>query len=563
MTLSKLAVVLLSALALLGSGWQPALAQAGRFTTNQDLDPNKVSTNRPIRDKWAVVIGASKFNTSRLNTDQDFDGAARNFYSYLTDPHGGRFAKNHVKLLLNSEASYAKMKSVLTDGFLSKVAEPDDLVVIFVSGRSFPTTDGDTYLCGYDVVLNNIKGTCLSIQHLMKLVKDNVKSKRIVLIVEASGSGSAELSAGATTFRPNANVNLDKLALGEGFIVLSSSGPSEVTWGTTFSSSLIKALKENDGVTSLQAAFAAAKEATEAATAANIKKTSKQTPQLRWDWKGKDLVIGAPIATAEDSAALQKVLGAESHYLKALLAQGKGDFATSAQEFEAALQEDPYYADAIADYGSMFAMQKQWDKAAEKYQLAIQTRPDDALFHFNYASALRKLNRHDESFAELQKAYELNNKDTDVMIALASVYEKKEDWDKSAEYLQQAIELSPNDAELRIRVTVPLCKKGDIEAAIKHAQHSIMVDHQFARGYLTLGNMYLGSKTYDKAADAYRNGLQVEPTNPDMHLYLGKSLQQLGQESEAVAEYRRFLELCPNDPRAEDTRNLVNDLGKI
>jgi tetratricopeptide (TPR) repeat protein len=565
MTQSELAVLLVSTLvALLSCSWQPALAQAGQWTTTQDLDPTKTSTNRPIRDKWAVVIGASKFSTSRLNTDQNFDGAARSFYNYLIDPHGGRFAKTHVKLLLNSEATFPKMVSALGDGYLSKVAEPDDLVVVFVSGRSFPTTDDDTYLCGYDVTLNNISGTCLSVKHLMNIVKDKVKSKRIVLIIEASGSGAAELSSGAKSFRATSNVDLEKLTLGEGLIVLSSSGPSEVTWGTAFSNSLIKALRENDGLTSLQGAFASAKDATEAATSIDIKKANKQTPQLRWDWKGKDLVIGAPASTSDESAALQKVLGAEAHYLKALQAIQAGDFTTGTKEFDAAIQEDPYYADAIADYGGMFAMQKRWDKAAEKYELAIQTRPDDALFHFNYANVLRKMNRPDDSFAELQKAYELNTKDCDILGSLAGAYEKREDWDKSVEYLQQAIDLAPKDAELRVRVTVPLCKKGDLEAAINHAQQSIAIDHNFARGYLTLGNLYLGSRSYDKAADAYRNGLQVAPTNPDMHLYLGKCLQQLNQETEAVAEYRKFLELCSTtDPRAEDTRNLLNDLGKI
>src|ERR1700729_2352640 len=73
------------------------------WTKIQDLKPNASATNRPVKQKWAVVIGASKFKEKRLNGDeQSMDAAAKQFYDYLLDDRGGRFAANHAKLLLNS-----------------------------------------------------------------------------------------------------------------------------------------------------------------------------------------------------------------------------------------------------------------------------------------------------------------------------------------------------------------------------------------------------------------------------------------------------------------------------
>ncbi|MBK9206318.1 MAG: hypothetical protein IPL73_28675 [Candidatus Obscuribacter sp.] len=76
-----------------------APAKGVEWTKIQDLNPNATATNRPIKQKWAVVIGAAKFKEPRLNgMDSKMDIAARNFVTYLKDPNGGRFPESHVKL---------------------------------------------------------------------------------------------------------------------------------------------------------------------------------------------------------------------------------------------------------------------------------------------------------------------------------------------------------------------------------------------------------------------------------------------------------------------------------
>lgn len=538
-----------------------AAADTGSYTTQQDLNPNKSSTNRPIKNKWALVIGASKFSTTRLNTNQDFDAAARNFQAYLIDPHGGRFEKSHVKALINSAAVYHNLESALKDGFLGKVAEEDDLVVIFVATRGFPTTDGKVYLCAHDVALNNIGGTCMKVEDLIKMIKTNVKSKRIVLVIEASGSGPEDPTVGKA-LKVAQNVDVDKLNTGEGFIILSSSGPDQVTWGTQFSTNLIKCLRENDGMVSLRTAFQSARTATEAATAADVKRQNKQTPVMSWNWSGQDMVLGAPSGT--ESAALQKVLGAESHYFRALQAQGSNDLVTAQTEFEAAIKEDPYYGDALNDYGGMLAGKGDWTGASQKFEQAVEVRPDDALFHYNYARALAKLKKPDESLAELQKSYSLNNRDRNTLIALADLMNKKDEPDKALQYLQEALLTAPDDADLLTRISVSQCKKGQVDTAIETARQAIAKDPSYLTAYLNLGSYYLGNKNADMAAETYRHATIINPNSADAHLYLGKALQQLNQETEAMAEYRKFLDLCgSNDPRAEDTRKVISELGKI
>ena len=111
---------------------QPAVPGV-KFTKIQDLDPNKKGPNRPIRQKWGVVIGISKFKEGRLvSNDPVMDSSAKAFYDYLLDTNGGRFDARHVRLITNTKATRQTIMSSIGEPWLGALARPDDLVVVFV-----------------------------------------------------------------------------------------------------------------------------------------------------------------------------------------------------------------------------------------------------------------------------------------------------------------------------------------------------------------------------------------------------------------------------------------------
>jgi hypothetical protein len=90
------------------------------------------------------------------------------------------------------------------------------------------------------------------------------------------------------------NIDLNKVSLGKGYIILTSSKPDQMTWGNSFSNNLIKSLREKDGMPSLNEAFAKAR-------CSNRKRyqwltliRKRQTPVMKSDWTGNDIVLGAP-----------------------------------------------------------------------------------------------------------------------------------------------------------------------------------------------------------------------------------------------------------------------------
>ncbi|HEY9733265.1 MAG TPA: tetratricopeptide repeat protein [Drouetiella sp.] len=538
------------------------------FTKIQDLNPNAPSTNRPVKQKWAVVIGTSKFKEGRLSPSEatDMADSARSFNDYLIDSHGGRFDRSHVKLLENAGATRQGIMSALGQNFLGNAVGKDDLVVVYLATSAFPTTDGNTYLCTYDCALDNIYGTCISMQSLMSTLKKNVHSDRILLVLQAAYSGAAELESGAKSLEHRAaqsyNLDPNKVMMGNGFIILSSSQANEITWSTAFSKNLTTALRQEDGLIGLNKAFEIAREKTEVETAAAGPKR-KQIPVMKSTWTGTDLVVGAPPVerVASLPASVNSFLSAEGAYLKASQAIADGKIDEALEQYKLAVTADPDYADALSDWGAALTMKDDWKGAAEQYKRALALKPDDELFHLNYARVLLKLGDKSASKDELLTAYRLNSKDTSVLLALAGNSMSNGDATESVKYLEQAVDLYPARSDFRERLSFALMKSGDVPEATAQAKEAVRLDPKSFSAQTTLGSILLAQNFVGPAVDAYKEAAKLNPQDANIVWLMSKALEKNGDRAGAIAELVRFQSLAsPSDPRLAQAASHLEEL---
>ncbi len=535
------------------------------FTKVEDLDPNKTAAESPIKRKWAVVVGMSKFKERRLQSDDLKNSqAAEEFYHFLTSEQGGRFSPKQTRLITNLKATRDNVLNTLGSSWLGSLAGPDDLVVVFISTSSFPTTDGGAYLCAYDCALDNVYGTCLSMKDLMTTLRKNVKAKRVVLIIQAAYSGAANLDEGAKALDKKMNFDPDQMVSGSGCILISSSKPNQMSWGNIFSKNLIASLKLKDGMISLEEAFEKAKQQTETDTTAYAGRyTAKQTPMLKSDWKGKDLCIGVPALeqVEELPANVSEFLAAESYFFKAnsLVSEGKLDEALV--QYKKAIDTDPKYSKALNDYGAILALKGNLPQAAEMLQRAIKENPGEALFRTNYAQILSRMGKQEESINQLKEAYELNPKDQVVLTALARQMIGKNDPDTAVNLLNQAVKLYPKSSGLHNQLSYALARSGDVSNALVHANKAVELDPKSAAAHINLGSTMMIEGNLKGAQSAYEKAVTIEPDNANAHYLLSKTYGKNGDKSMERTELQKFIELLPEkDPRKAKAQEQLNSL---
>lgn len=250
--------------------------------------------NRPIRDKWALIVGISKFKDQTLNLRYPSKDA-KDFYDFLISSAG--FKRDHIKLLVDEEATRGHILSELGDKWLPRVANPDDLVVIYISSHGSASdmdVGGVNYLLAHDTEVDNLYASGLPMQDLTRIIKGRVHSDRIVLVLDACHSGATTVADSKGLSRTT-NVNADDIAQGTGQLVISSSMPNQVSWeskkdqNSVFTKYLMEGLKSKPN---LGEAFDFMKSKVQEEVLRE--RGVLQTPVLKSKWQGADLMIGAP-----------------------------------------------------------------------------------------------------------------------------------------------------------------------------------------------------------------------------------------------------------------------------
>src|SRR5499426_845163 len=84
---------------------------------------------------WAVVIGISSYRNIPPEGQLRFAHRdAEDLAAFLRTPRGGGFPSNHIKVLLNQDATLSAIRTAIGT-WLVRSAEPDDVIYIFFAGH--------------------------------------------------------------------------------------------------------------------------------------------------------------------------------------------------------------------------------------------------------------------------------------------------------------------------------------------------------------------------------------------------------------------------------------------
>jgi hypothetical protein len=185
------------------------------------------------RNVWAVVAGINNYLHTRSLKYAVSD--AKLFYDYLT--HYNNIPKENVSLLLDQQATLTQLRSTMGT-HLKNRAGKDDMVIIFFAGhgateKDVTNPDGDgleKYLLPYDADPNDLYATALPMREISHIF-NRIQSERLVFIADSCYSGaSGGRTIGVSGIRANISASfLDRVASGKGRVIITASGPNEVS----------------------------------------------------------------------------------------------------------------------------------------------------------------------------------------------------------------------------------------------------------------------------------------------------------------------------------------------
>jgi len=148
-----------------------------------------IHARRTGGQRYAVVIGVSRYQDSKIPSLSFADRDADAIRSFLLDPNGGGVPQANLHYLVNDRATFKNMWDELHD-FLIKPG-PDDLVIVYFAGHGAadPHRGDNYYLLGYDTQYDHMSGTAVGMWELINSFERNLQAN-VISFVDACHSGA-------------------------------------------------------------------------------------------------------------------------------------------------------------------------------------------------------------------------------------------------------------------------------------------------------------------------------------------------------------------------------------
>lgn len=256
---------------------------------------SECNSGRPVQDKWAVVVGISNFKDSSINLRYAAKDAT-DFKNYLINE--AHFQPDHVKLLIDKQATRENIVSNLGEGWLRRLANSDDLVIVYLSthGSAAKKELGNAnFIAPYETNMNNLVFSGIPMQWLTVGLKDLIHCDRVIMLLDVCHGGASAPDAAKGLNRVN-GIDLRTAKVGDGQIVVAASEADQLSWESkqyangVFTRRLIEGLRAKGDKTTMSEAFNATKQKVEEEVLRD--RAELQTPVLIKQWKGADAVIG-------------------------------------------------------------------------------------------------------------------------------------------------------------------------------------------------------------------------------------------------------------------------------
>lgn len=132
----------------------------------------------------------------------------------------------------------------------------------------------------------------------------------------------------------------------------------------------------------------------------------------------------------------------------------------------------------------------------------------------------------------------------------AGILGARDDLEGAADEMKAALVSDPDDFLLRTEYARILIRLGKIHSARRHLSRAILMEPTAQTAWVALADLYMEEGNRDKAVEAARHGMRVEPQEPEAARWMAKHYREEGDMESAAHLCREILSLDPGDLEA-------------
>lgn len=203
-------------------------------------------------------------------------------------------------------------------------------------------------------------------------------------------------------------------------------------------------------------------------------------------------------------------------------------------------------------------------EAKELYDIIVEKNPKNAIAWVARGDVLHKLNNPEAAIASYDQALKINPRLHEALLAKAITLSLLREYNEALDNYNQAIKVLPQDYITWYNRGQLLAKElAQLEEALQSFEKTLELREGFYPALLYKGLVLSDLERYQAALAAFNQAKEIKPDadhDPYLWINIGFTLEQLGEESAAIAAYQKALKIDDNfAPAIEALQQLGHD----
>lgn len=240
----------------------------------------------------------------------------------------------------------------------------------------------------------------------------------------------------------------------------------------------------------------------------------------------------------------------------------KGNFIAVEELLEHMLEKFSDSSDRMLWYrelGDSYRGHGEYDQAIDVFSLALNEFTNEPSLHLTLGWIYFDQGEdNQQAIREFEKTISLDETNAEGYYGLARVFSREEHYQEADHYFQEAIRQSPNNRSYYMSRGNNALGAGNPEHAIEIYNRVLEINPEFAFGYYQLAQAYLMDDKYDESVDAIEIAVSIKiPPADSFYARAGNIYRATGSYEKAINAYRLALSLNPDNELAIRGMNLL------
>ena len=238
------------------------------------------------------------------------------------------------------------------------------------------------------------------------------------------------------------------------------------------------------------------------------------------------------------------------HFLGVIaLKEGKNEQAV--ELINAALSNQPDYAEAHFNLANSLKSLYRFDEAVESYKKALKLKPDYVEVLNNLGNTLNEIGIPEEAVPYYENAIQIQSDKPEVYNNLGNTFKRIGKLRSAILNFEKAIKIKSDYSEAYNNLGVAVDEMGRPEEALLHFKMALTLEPNSFKAYNNQGNAFRKLRRIDAAIKSFKKALYINPAMIEGHNNLGIAKKDIGELSQSLDCFQRALKIDPKNMEAQ------------